>query len=220
MAPASFDGLVPNQPTAVILVATSAALSTAAILVPAEVAVVLAVAAVLAAAPVAVQRSGVATPVARVTAAAGAIFGGLWVQLQLFLAAPHRDHWRDDERIIFRNSISYGPAAMGNKVVISGPPEDGAKRLTKLAAAIEQDGEVTRERIKEMLDEARRWFKYLQRQNDQLSGWNRELHRKIDQMRGDALAAEKRARRSSTVSFWAGVALSVPIGILINLATG
>jgi hypothetical protein len=40
------------------------------------------------------------------------------------------------------------------------------------------------------------------------------------ELRQQMLDADRQSRRSSLISFWGGVAISIPIGVLINLATG
>jgi hypothetical protein len=60
-----------------------------------------------------------------------------------------------------------------------------------------------------------------------LRAHNAELRSALARMEADSteLRAElrdayRRGRRSSLISFWGGVAISIPIGVLINLATG
>jgi uncharacterized small protein (DUF1192 family) len=46
------------------------------------------------------------------------------------------------------------------------------------------------------------------------------LMSRIEGLEADLEAERRRTRRSSVLFFWGGVAMSVPIGVLINLTTG
>ncbi|MFI7546558.1 hypothetical protein [Actinoplanes sp. NPDC049599] len=65
---------------------------------------------------------------------------------------------------------------------------------------------------------------YLARENvsaiHEVQGQNAELHKRIDQLLEDLAEAERLNRRSNWLMFVGGVALSIPIGFLVNLATG
>jgi hypothetical protein len=205
-----------NQRTAVALLGASVALSTTAIFAPPAPAAVLAVAALLVAVPVAAQRSG-ATQFA-VWASEVVTRRVRRLRQRLRIA-----RWRRKDEIAnlgygWRDVLNVGDGVIG-KMVSPDWPDRPDRQFAVLAAAVERDGHATRQLVQESLNQATAWFKYLERQNDRLSDRNRELRDKIDQMHRDALEAEARARRSSIVSFWAGVAISIPVGVLINLTT-
>jgi hypothetical protein len=63
----------------------------------------------------------------------------------------------------------------------------------------------------------------LQKQAEAQQDLRTEVRRLADlvtELREALATSERQARRSSLMSFWGGVAVSIPIGALINLATG
>jgi hypothetical protein len=54
---------------------------------------------------------------------------------------------------------------------------------------------------------------------DELQVQSQKLQVLVDDLRAELAEARRQNRRSSLLMFWGGVAFSIPIGVLINLAT-
>lgn len=53
----------------------------------------------------------------------------------------------------------------------------------------------------------------------ELERQNHRLQAMVEQLHTELIEADRRNRRSSLLSFWGGIAFSIPIGVAINLAT-
>ncbi len=95
------------------------------------------------------------------------------------------------------------------------PPGGVVARLARAVTAFvddDRDGSVTAHVLAALESQAETQVELVERIAALMS--------RIEGLETDLEAERRRTRRSSVLFFWGGVAMSVPIGVLINLATG